>query len=282
MPLDTHVIRVGRCLRLTRYTSPGWRMARDITASLRRLDPDDPVKYDFSLCHLGMMNACGFRPRADGRAVSAAWGAAGHARVDGGGLGDHPLDGEALAHAREAGLAHPLPQRARRSAAGRSPRPCAAWSRGGTSSPVTPSSTTSGMPPAAVATIGFGARHRVEQRRAEAFGDRAHHEQVEALDAAEDVGPEPGQQHVLFEVVVADLPLELLAQLAFAEDDEPRVGNLADDEVRGLDEMPLALVRHERGDVADDRRVRAAARTPRARSPAARRARARRRCLRAP
>jgi uncharacterized protein (TIGR02757 family) len=60
VPLDTHVIRVGRCLRLTRYTSPGWPMALEITASLRRLDPDDPVKYDFALCHLGMMNACGF------------------------------------------------------------------------------------------------------------------------------------------------------------------------------------------------------------------------------
>jgi uncharacterized protein (TIGR02757 family) len=66
VPLDTHVIRVGRCLRLTAYTSPGWRMARDITASLRRIDPNDPVKYDFSLCHLGMMNACGFsRAQAD-------------------------------------------------------------------------------------------------------------------------------------------------------------------------------------------------------------------------
>jgi uncharacterized protein (TIGR02757 family) len=66
VPLDTHVIRLGRCLRLTDYTSPGWRMARDITASLRELDPDDPVKYDFALCHLGMMNACGFhRAQAD-------------------------------------------------------------------------------------------------------------------------------------------------------------------------------------------------------------------------
>ena len=55
VPLDTHVIRVGRCLRLTRYASPGWRMAHDITASLRRFDPDDPVKYDFALCHLGML-----------------------------------------------------------------------------------------------------------------------------------------------------------------------------------------------------------------------------------
>ena len=68
VPLDTHVIRVGRCLRLTRYTSPGWKMASEITASLRALNPDDPVRYDFSLCHLGMMNACGFsRPQQDSR-----------------------------------------------------------------------------------------------------------------------------------------------------------------------------------------------------------------------
>jgi len=60
IPLDTHVVRLGKCLGLTRYTSPGWPMASDITASLRRLDADDPVKYDFALCHLGMMNACGF------------------------------------------------------------------------------------------------------------------------------------------------------------------------------------------------------------------------------
>ncbi len=66
VPLDTHIIRVGRCLRLTRYKSPGWGMAREITASLRRIDPEDPVRYDFSMCHLGMMEACGFnRPQRD-------------------------------------------------------------------------------------------------------------------------------------------------------------------------------------------------------------------------
>ena len=65
VPLDTHVIRVGRCLGLTRYATPGWPMAREITASLRRIDADDPVKYDFALCRLGMTNACGFnRSRA--------------------------------------------------------------------------------------------------------------------------------------------------------------------------------------------------------------------------
>lgn len=60
VPLDTHVIRLGRCLRLTKYASPGWKMAAEITASLRALDPHDPVRYDFSLCHIGMMKACGY------------------------------------------------------------------------------------------------------------------------------------------------------------------------------------------------------------------------------
>ena len=63
VPLDTHVIRLGRCLRLTRYASPGWKMAADITATLRGIDPVDPVRFDFSLCHVGMMNACGYGRR---------------------------------------------------------------------------------------------------------------------------------------------------------------------------------------------------------------------------
>lgn len=67
VPLDTHVIRLGQCLRLTRYRSPGWKMAAEITASLRTLDPDDPVRYDFSICHVGMMGNCGFGTvRGDG------------------------------------------------------------------------------------------------------------------------------------------------------------------------------------------------------------------------
>jgi uncharacterized protein (TIGR02757 family) len=61
VPLDTHVIRLGRCLKLTRYTSPGWKMAVDITNALRAVDAKDPVRFDFALCHVGMMNACGFQ-----------------------------------------------------------------------------------------------------------------------------------------------------------------------------------------------------------------------------
>jgi len=67
VPLDTHVIRVSRCLGLTRYKSPGWAMARDITATLRQLDPADPVKYDFALCHVGMRYGCGVKCPTRGR-----------------------------------------------------------------------------------------------------------------------------------------------------------------------------------------------------------------------
>ena len=66
VPLDVHLVRMGRCLGLTRYRSPGWRMAAEITAALRRIDPDDPVRFDFALCHLSMTGGCGLnRPSGD-------------------------------------------------------------------------------------------------------------------------------------------------------------------------------------------------------------------------
>jgi hypothetical protein len=33
-------------------------MAQEITTALRLLDPADPVKYDFSLAHLGISEGC--------------------------------------------------------------------------------------------------------------------------------------------------------------------------------------------------------------------------------
>jgi uncharacterized protein (TIGR02757 family) len=63
IPLDTHTIRTGKCLRLTRRATPGWKMAAEITAALRRLDPVDPVRYDFALCHLSMMGNCGYQSK---------------------------------------------------------------------------------------------------------------------------------------------------------------------------------------------------------------------------
>ena len=59
--------RRARCLGLTRYRSPGWKMAAEITASLRAIDPADPVRYDFSLCHVGMRDRLRLRRDLRGR-----------------------------------------------------------------------------------------------------------------------------------------------------------------------------------------------------------------------
>ena len=58
IPLDTHVHRIGRYLGLTARTRPDWQTAAEITAALRRLDPADPLRYDFALAHLGISGAC--------------------------------------------------------------------------------------------------------------------------------------------------------------------------------------------------------------------------------
>ncbi len=61
VPVDAHIQRIGRYLGFTRRKQADWRMAREITAALRAFDPADPVKYDFSLCHLGISEGCGGR-----------------------------------------------------------------------------------------------------------------------------------------------------------------------------------------------------------------------------
>jgi uncharacterized protein (TIGR02757 family) len=58
IPLDTHIARISGYIGLTQMQTPGWRMAVDITQSLRKLHSDDPVRYDFALCHLGIAGDC--------------------------------------------------------------------------------------------------------------------------------------------------------------------------------------------------------------------------------
>ncbi|MDD2734522.1 MAG: TIGR02757 family protein [Desulfuromonadaceae bacterium] len=58
VPVDTHISRISRYLGLTTRKSADWRMAQEITSALRTFDPADPVKYDFSLAHLGISDGC--------------------------------------------------------------------------------------------------------------------------------------------------------------------------------------------------------------------------------
>lgn len=62
IPVDTHIHRISRNLGLTDRRSATWATAEEITAALREFDPDDPVKYDFALCHLGVSRECPSRP----------------------------------------------------------------------------------------------------------------------------------------------------------------------------------------------------------------------------
>lgn len=58
IPLDTHIARISQNIGLTKRKSPDWNMAEEITENLKKLDPQDPVKYDFALCRLGILEHC--------------------------------------------------------------------------------------------------------------------------------------------------------------------------------------------------------------------------------
>jgi uncharacterized protein (TIGR02757 family) len=58
IPLDTHVMRISGFIGLTDRKTASWRTAEQITAALAVLDPEDPVRFDFALAHLGISGAC--------------------------------------------------------------------------------------------------------------------------------------------------------------------------------------------------------------------------------
>jgi len=76
LPLDAHTYAIARRIRLTRYRSPGWAMALDVTRRLRQLDPADPVKYDFAFHRMGLL-------RRDDQVRSLVKGDPGGPRGDG-------------------------------------------------------------------------------------------------------------------------------------------------------------------------------------------------------
>lgn len=54
IPVDTHVARICKKLELTGRKNVSWKMAEEITENLKKYDAEDPVKYDFAICHIGM------------------------------------------------------------------------------------------------------------------------------------------------------------------------------------------------------------------------------------
>ncbi len=59
IPVDTHISRIAKYLGFTTQKGQGsWKMAVEITRALSRLDPEDPIRLDFPLCHLGISGIC--------------------------------------------------------------------------------------------------------------------------------------------------------------------------------------------------------------------------------
>lgn len=55
MPLDVHVERISRKQGLLHRKQRDWQAVLELTAQLRQFDPEDPVKYDFALFGLGVL-----------------------------------------------------------------------------------------------------------------------------------------------------------------------------------------------------------------------------------
>lgn len=56
MPLDVHTGRLSQSLGLTHRRSLNWKAVVEVTDALKTIDPTDPVRYDFSLCRIGMFS----------------------------------------------------------------------------------------------------------------------------------------------------------------------------------------------------------------------------------
>lgn len=54
IPLDRHMHRLGRAMRMTRRKSADGMAALEMTRTFRRIRPEDPVRYDFALTRLGI------------------------------------------------------------------------------------------------------------------------------------------------------------------------------------------------------------------------------------
>jgi uncharacterized protein (TIGR02757 family) len=58
VPTDTHVHRIARRLGLTKRRTADWKAARQITDALARFDAADPVRFDYALCRIGILDIC--------------------------------------------------------------------------------------------------------------------------------------------------------------------------------------------------------------------------------
>jgi len=58
IPLDQHVHWIAYHTGLTQRRTRSWATVEEVTSALRRIDPIDPIRFDFVLCHTGISGDC--------------------------------------------------------------------------------------------------------------------------------------------------------------------------------------------------------------------------------
>jgi uncharacterized protein (TIGR02757 family) len=91
VPVDTHIFKLARNLGFTARKTLTFETSEEVTSVLRQMAPGDPVRFDFALCHLGMVQRCPSRRderRCAGcavRPVCRHWARGAGRRLGGGG-----------------------------------------------------------------------------------------------------------------------------------------------------------------------------------------------------
>lgn len=65
IPLDTHIHRIATFLGINDRKSADWKAARMVTDRLAKFDRSDPVRYDFAICRLGILDLCSRKRRKE-------------------------------------------------------------------------------------------------------------------------------------------------------------------------------------------------------------------------
>jgi uncharacterized protein (TIGR02757 family) len=65
VPVDVHMARLCRILRLYERKTVSLATAVKITESFAEIEPTDPVKYDFALSRIGILEDCNGKPRPE-------------------------------------------------------------------------------------------------------------------------------------------------------------------------------------------------------------------------
>ncbi|RYZ69750.1 MAG: TIGR02757 family protein [Proteobacteria bacterium] len=65
MPIDTHTGRITQYIGILKRKQYNWKAVLEVTEFFKKLEPNDPILYDFALARLGILDLCQKRYRVE-------------------------------------------------------------------------------------------------------------------------------------------------------------------------------------------------------------------------